>query len=218
MYWNKKLFISKLFIYKLFFLLFIICMCFSFIIFSTCTKNNNDDEQEQNDVYNKVMKFKKGLSQKMLINTPTYILSKDDDDYHVDKSVILNRNCTHIDAVYTWVNGSDPNHIEKRKQAGFKVDTSEENRYRDFGALKYSLRSLHKYAPWINNIWIITDSQIPDFFDSEKESNIKFIFHESFFIIGHIYQHLTQCLLNQTFIIYQKRFQIVFYILMMMCF
>ncbi|KAF2073480.1 hypothetical protein CYY_005189, partial [Polysphondylium violaceum] len=100
----------------------------------------------------------------------------------VNETVILNRNCTHIDIVYTWVNGSDPRFVNKRKEAGFDVKRDIE-RYRDFGALKYSLRSIKKFAPWAKNIWILTDSQIPDFFDfdSTAESNIKFIFHESFF-------------------------------------
>ncbi|KAF2073481.1 hypothetical protein CYY_005190 [Polysphondylium violaceum] len=111
-------------------------------------------------------------------NRLNYILRKDNNQ--VDKSVVLNRSCTHIDAVYTWVNGSDLAHMEKRTKAGFNV-RSDVARYREIGALKYSLRSLSQNAPWIKNIWIITDSQIPDFFNTSSESNIKFIFHESFF-------------------------------------
>jgi len=73
--------------------------------------------------------------------------------------------------------------MKKTREAGIDIDTQENSqRYREIGALRYSLRSISKYAPWIKNIWIITDSQIPDFFDLYKEyTNIKFIFHESFY-------------------------------------
>jgi len=98
----------------------------------------------------------------------------------IDKNVILNRNCTHIDAVYTWVNGSDPNILKKRMNAGFNIKSDME-RYRDIGTLQFSLRSIHQFAPWIKNIWIITDSQIPDFIDIEKESNVRIIDHLSLF-------------------------------------
>ena len=36
-----------------------------------------------------------------------------------------------------------------------------DNRYRDSEELRYSLRSLVKFAPWIRKIFIVTDNQIP---------------------------------------------------------
>ena len=36
-----------------------------------------------------------------------------------------------------------------------------DNRYRDSEELRYSLRSLMKFAPWIRKIFIVTDNQIP---------------------------------------------------------
>lgn len=36
-----------------------------------------------------------------------------------------------------------------------------DNRYRDSEELRYSLRSLVKYAPWVRKIFIVTDNQIP---------------------------------------------------------
>ena len=42
-----------------------------------------------------------------------------------------------------------------------KDDRTSDNRYRDSDELKYSLRSLQKYAPWVRHIYIITDNQIP---------------------------------------------------------
>jgi len=69
-----------------------------------------------------------------------------------------------IDLVYLWVNGNDPKWIAKRKACIGDLSKAEENckgRYVDNEELKYSLRSVEKYAPWIRKIFIVTDNQIP---------------------------------------------------------
>ncbi|XP_055595451.1 N-acetylglucosamine-1-phosphotransferase subunits alpha/beta [Uranotaenia lowii] len=63
-----------------------------------------------------------------------------------------------IDVVYTWVNGSDLEFTEKIRQYAPGHDKA---RYDDKNELKYSLRSLEKYAPWVRNIYIVTNGQIP---------------------------------------------------------
>ncbi|XP_055534964.1 N-acetylglucosamine-1-phosphotransferase subunits alpha/beta [Wyeomyia smithii] len=63
-----------------------------------------------------------------------------------------------IDVVYTWVNGSDQKFLDKIK---LYVDIPDRARYDDKNELKYSLRSLEKYAPWIRQIFIVTNGQIP---------------------------------------------------------
>ena len=78
-----------------------------------------------------------------------------------------------IDIVYLWVNGNDPQWRAKRRacigESGEKVDVNCEGRYRDNDELKYSLRSLEKYAPWIRRIFIVTDNQVPDWLDTSNE-------------------------------------------------
>ncbi len=70
-----------------------------------------------------------------------------------------------IDLVYLWVDGDDPKWLEKKRQFTGKVtDCSEGNnkgRYVNNGELKYSLRSVEKYVPWIRRIYIVTDDQCP---------------------------------------------------------
>ncbi len=88
-----------------------------------------------------------------------------------------------IDVVYTWVNGSDPvwhaamseyKHRElmlRKYGEGWELlsgvnapadtKTGSANRYRDSNELKYSLRSLVKYAPWVRQIFIVTANQVP---------------------------------------------------------
>lgn len=67
-----------------------------------------------------------------------------------------------IDLVYTWVNGSDEQFRESIAQFSPVVD---ESRYNDKNELKYSLRSVEKYAPWIRHIYIVTNGQIPNWLD-----------------------------------------------------
>lgn len=71
-----------------------------------------------------------------------------------------------IDLVYLWVNGNDPVWQAKRNACiGIPKEKSGincEGRYADHDELKYSLRSIEKYAPWIRKIFIVTDDQIPN--------------------------------------------------------
>ncbi|TYZ62462.1 hypothetical protein PybrP1_005583 [[Pythium] brassicae (nom. inval.)] len=89
-----------------------------------------------------------------------------------------------IDVVYTWVNGTDPRWKAEKEywhkhwiasltgqplpqkpedtQHVKGSDTSNaDNRFRDNEELRYSLRSLEKYAPWVRRIFVVTDGQIP---------------------------------------------------------
>ena len=69
-----------------------------------------------------------------------------------------------VDLVYLWVDGNDPKWMERRDVCIGKTSEGLENckgRYADNDELKYSLRSVGKYAPWIRKIFIVTDNQIP---------------------------------------------------------
>lgn len=90
-----------------------------------------------------------------------------------------------IDIVYTWVNGSDPEwnkkRIEKAKLVGNILPESNHSaRFKDNHELKFSLRSIHQFAPWINNIFIVTDNQIPDWLNI-SHPKIKIIDHKDIF-------------------------------------
>lgn len=72
-----------------------------------------------------------------------------------------------IDAVYTWVDGADPAWRGRRQAAleaaGLNPSPADggESRYSSRDELRFSLRSLAMYAPWISRIWIVTDRQRP---------------------------------------------------------
>ena len=74
-----------------------------------------------------------------------------------------------IDLVYLWVDGNDPEWQAKRNAFfGRKVENSSSNfngRYVNNDELKFSLRSVERYAPWIRKVFIVTDNQKPKWLD-----------------------------------------------------
>ncbi len=71
----------------------------------------------------------------------------------------------HIDAVITWVDGSDPAHLAKRDavRAGAHPAPSATapTRFAHSGELRFCIASLLKNAPWIRRIHILTDARTP---------------------------------------------------------
>lgn len=73
-----------------------------------------------------------------------------------------------IDAVITWVDGSDAQHAAKRAHAmgksGLTLHPNGTNPHRwgSSNELHYCLKSLANHAPWLRHIWIVTDNQTPD--------------------------------------------------------
>ena len=71
-----------------------------------------------------------------------------------------------IDFIIPWVNGQEKRHLAKRLHyqseisdlAEYDVEQSvSDKRFFQFDELKYTLRSIKKYAPWYRNIFLITD-------------------------------------------------------------
>lgn len=77
-----------------------------------------------------------------------------------------------IDLVYLWVNGNDPVWQTKRNAVIGKTETDSavncDGRYADNDELRYSLRSVEEYDPWIRKIFIVTDNQVPDWLDTSN--------------------------------------------------
>ena len=78
-----------------------------------------------------------------------------------------------IDAVYTWVDGSDPA-WQARKAAALGLNpwlhgasplATNDSRYASRDELRFSLRALHCFAPWIRHIFLVTDDQVPQWLD-----------------------------------------------------
>jgi len=94
-----------------------------------------------------------------------------------------------IDAVITWVDGNDPKHIEKRSKYKDEIDLETtgcanlEGRFVQVNEVKYCIYSIRKFAPWIRNIFLVTDEQCPDWLtdDLKKELGVTIIDHKVIF-------------------------------------
>lgn len=78
-----------------------------------------------------------------------------------------------IDLVYMWVDGSDAKWAQKKEKAmlaaGKPVHKSAiGGRFDDNDELLFSLRSVEKFMPWINHIYIVTDNQTPKWLDTKN--------------------------------------------------
>jgi hypothetical protein len=70
-----------------------------------------------------------------------------------------------IDAVYLWVDGSDPEWLAKKADYDNQPTTSHgsaASRFISRNELYFSIRSLLDHARWVNKIWVVTDGQTPD--------------------------------------------------------
>ena len=73
-----------------------------------------------------------------------------------------------MDAVITYVDGLDPLWQEDyRRTVG---DSILKKRFRDWGTLKYLLRGIHTYMPFVRNIYLVVarESQIPEWVDRSR--------------------------------------------------
>lgn len=73
-----------------------------------------------------------------------------------------------IDLVYTWVDGADREWQRSKDRAKAAVDgvvfterSDDESRFADHDELRYSLRSVEQFAPWVRHVWIVTAGQRP---------------------------------------------------------
>jgi hypothetical protein len=70
-----------------------------------------------------------------------------------------------IDAVITWVDGSDPRHFAKRQRLKTDIGTPPRKApaagYQSVGEVGYCVRSLIRFAPFLRRIHIVTDDQVP---------------------------------------------------------
>jgi hypothetical protein len=70
-----------------------------------------------------------------------------------------------VDMVFSWVDGSSTDFQRQRaaQMAEYVVGEGDDGpaRYRHVDELRYALRSVHMYAPWVRRIFIATDSPAP---------------------------------------------------------
>jgi hypothetical protein len=87
-----------------------------------------------------------------------------------------------IDVVYTWVNGADPKFQQQRARYPETGDSQSSGgaRYHDNQELRFSLRSLEKYAPWVRHVYVVTNDQVPDWLNT-AHPKLTLVSHHSLF-------------------------------------
>ncbi|MGB8359677.1 MAG: Stealth CR1 domain-containing protein [Bacteroidales bacterium] len=104
----------------------------------------------------------------------------------------LHENSLPIDAVISWVDGSDPELTEKRNR--FLPDTGGSNhpgthptRFASVNEIRYCVLSILKFAPFVRNIFIVTDGQDPNLYEDiktmfpERLTSIRIVDHRELF-------------------------------------
>ncbi|WP_246607156.1 stealth family protein [Paractinoplanes toevensis] len=92
-----------------------------------------------------------------------------------------------IDAVFTWVDGDDPDWLERKNATLAAIGAQQINavaanqsRFTSRDELKYALRSIVAFAPWIRRIHVVTDDQLPPWLD-DSHPRLTVISHRELF-------------------------------------
>ncbi|GAG93891.1 unnamed protein product, partial [marine sediment metagenome] len=91
-----------------------------------------------------------------------------------------------IDLVYTWVDDTDIEWKNVKNEYSNKIEnipgrSKTKMRFKNNDEMRYSLRSIYKYAPWINNIYIVVyDGHIPDWINLNNPK-INLVWHSKIF-------------------------------------
>ncbi|MDT2008577.1 sugar phosphotransferase [Rhodococcus opacus] len=88
-----------------------------------------------------------------------------------------------VDLVFSWVDGSSAEFQAQRakRMQNYVVGEGDDSaaRFRQIDELKYALRSVHMYAPWIRRIFVATDSDRPAWLADDPR--VTFMPSEEFF-------------------------------------
>lgn len=97
-----------------------------------------------------------------------------------------------IDVVITWVDGNDQGHLDKMRpfldmSGRRKVPGAHSTRFASVNEIRYCLMSVMRFAPFVRNIFIVTDDQDPGLdedirtFFPERAGSVRLISHHEIF-------------------------------------
>jgi hypothetical protein len=86
-----------------------------------------------------------------------------------------------IDVVYTWVDGADPEWAARRDERLAAADhvrreARDDIRFADHGELRFSLRSIEQFLPWVRTVHLVTAGQRPDWI-VDDHPQLRFVDH-----------------------------------------
>lgn len=94
-----------------------------------------------------------------------------------------------VDVVYTWVDSEDPDWRElfaeyadssnppTKDENGSPGGDLDADRFLSRDELRYSLRSLLKFAPWVRHVYIVSNCKPPEWFDDSNQ-RVLWIYHD----------------------------------------
>ncbi|MDU4840416.1 MAG: stealth conserved region 3 domain-containing protein [Leclercia adecarboxylata] len=87
-----------------------------------------------------------------------------------------------IDYVFTWVNSADSDWQEMYSKYNPKVrtDANSLSRFVSRDELKYSLRAIELYAPWVRKIYVVSNCKAPDWLNTSN-NKIEWVDHSEIF-------------------------------------
>ena len=88
-----------------------------------------------------------------------------------------------IDAVITWVDGSDQKY-KKKIEKHLTTSTNYKKQYLHVNEIEYCVKSILKFAPFVRRIFIVTDNQKPSFNGLEDlivSNKVKVVDHKEIF-------------------------------------
>ncbi len=112
------------------------------------------------------------------------------EDLHGNSIVDMTRCSTDdapVDAVITWVDGSDPNHAQKLRTYldSIEGERPSSTRFANHDEIDFCVVSIIRFMPWIRNIFIVTDQQTPEIVKTISKtpyaSKVKIIDHQEIF-------------------------------------
>jgi len=85
-----------------------------------------------------------------------------------------------IDIVIAWVDGGDPEwRAEKDRHAPGEYSLSGTERYRDWDQLRYIFRGIERFAPWVNNVFLVTWGHLPRWLEA-NHPKLRIVNHADF--------------------------------------
>ena len=91
-----------------------------------------------------------------------------------------------IDFVLPWVDGSDKDwlalkrkYLESANSISSNTEANADNRYHDYGLLRYWFRAVERFAPWVNHVFFVTCGQKPDWLD-ESNPKLRLVNHKDY--------------------------------------
>ena len=74
-----------------------------------------------------------------------------------------------IDFVVLWVDSNDPKWIASYNHYRPEKPLQDNARFRNWGIFRYWFRSVERYAPWVNKVYLVTNGKFPDWINPDCE-------------------------------------------------